>query len=212
MRGTGVALGLAGTVCLLLLAPLAGASNDALYVDGTADAPAAAPDLTSAQVSNDDAGNVVFRIAIPNRSALGRTDLVALLIDADRRKGTGCARGVFGAEYALDALGNRYSFGRCVHGEWDFANPPASLGGSFAGSTLTLKANRRDLGGTSRFDFRIGAAAISGSDPAYDFAPDVGTTGWNYQVVAPPQAAMKPPSRLSGVCLHLPRSCWLMRP
>ena len=84
---------MAGTACLLLLAPLAGASNEALYADGAADAPAAAPDLTSAQVSNDDAGNVVFRIAIPNRSALGRTDLVALLIDADRRKGTGCARG-----------------------------------------------------------------------------------------------------------------------
>jgi hypothetical protein len=207
-----LALGVAGTACLLLLAPLAGASNDAVYVDGTADASAAAPDLTSAQVSNDDAGNVVFRIAIPNRSALGRTDLVALLIDADRRKGTGCARGVFGAEYALDALGNRYSFGRCVHGEWDFANPPASFGGSYSESTLTLKANRRDLGGTSRFDFRIGAAAITGSDPAYDFAPDVGTTGWNYQVVAPPQAVMKPPTRRRGACLHLPRSCWLMRP
>jgi hypothetical protein len=207
-----LALGVAGTACLLLLAPLAGASNDAVYVDGTADASAAAPDLTSAQVSNDDAGNVVFRIAIPNRSALGRTDLVALLIDADRRKGTGCARGVFGAEFALDVLGSRYTFGRCVHGEWDFANPPASFGGSYSESTLTLKANRRDLGGTSRFDFRIGAAAITGSDPAYDFAPDVGTTGWNYKVVAPPQAVMKPPTRQRGVCLHLPRSCWLMRP
>src|SRR4029077_614439 len=132
--------------------------------------------------------------------------------------------------YALDALGNRYSFGRCVHGEWDFANPRASFGGSYSGSTLTLKANRRDLGGTSRFDFRIGAAAITGSGPVYDFAPDVGTTGWNYQVVAPPQAAMKPPAPLRGGCLPppeaprmppprrrgfflpLPRSCWLMRP
>jgi len=178
LRGPTWALGVAGTACLLLLAPLAGASNSSPYADAAADGPAAAPDLTAVEVSNDDAANITFRISIPNRADLADTDLVGLLVDADGRTGTGCARGVFGAEYALDVLAGRYAFGRCVRGRWDFGRRPASFRGAFAASTLTLKANRRDLGGASRFTFRIGAAAATGADPAFDFAPDVGTAAW----------------------------------
>ena len=172
---------MAGTACLLLLAPLAGASNSSPYADGAADAPPAAPDLTAVQVSNDDAGGIVFRISIPNRVALGGTDLVSLLVDADGKTGTGCARGPFGAEYALDVLAGRYVFGRCLDGSWDFTRRAASFGGSFAGSTLTLKANRRDIG----------------------------TSPWSYRVIAPPQAALKPPARLRKVCRRHPRRCRL---
>jgi len=204
-------LGLAGTTCLLLLVPLAGASNGALYSDGTGDAPPAAPDLTAIQVSNDDAGKVVFQISISNRSSLEGTDLVAVFIDADGKTGTGCARGVFGAEYALDVLAGRYVFGRCLSGRWSFSNRPTSFSGSFASSTLTLKVNRRDLGGTSRLDFRIGAAATTEADPAYDFAPDIGATAWSYQVIAPPQAVLKPPGRVRKACRQHPRRCKLNR-
>jgi hypothetical protein len=211
LRGPRLALGVAGTACLLLIAPLAGASNSSPYADGAADAPAAAPDLTAVHVSNDDAGNVFFRISIPNRVALAYTDLVSLFVDADGKTGTGCARGAFGAEYALDVLSDRYVFGRCVHGSWDFTRRPASFGGSFAGSTLTLKANRRDLGGASRLHFRIGAASATGADPAYDFAPDIGTSPWSFQVIAPPQAVMKPPAWLRKACRQHPRRCRLTR-
>jgi len=106
-------------------------------------------------------------------------------------------------------LAARYVFGRCMRGRWDFSKRLASFSGSFASSSLMLKANRRDLGGTSRFEFRIGAAAATGSDPAYDFAPDVGTAGWSYQVIAPPGAAMKPPQRKA--CRQRPRRCRLTR-
>ena len=202
---------MAGTACLLLLTPLAGASNSSPYVDAAGDAPLAAPDLTAVQVSNDDAGNVLFRISIPNRAALAYTDLVSLLVDADGRTGTGCGRGTFGAEYALDVLAGRYVFGRCLRGNWDFTKRPASFNGAFAGSTLTLRANRRDLGGASRFDFRIGAAAATGADPAYDFAPDIGRPAWSYEVIAPPQAVMKPPARLRRACSRHPRRCHVRR-
>ena len=211
MCGARLALGVVATTCLLLLAPLAGASNSSPYTDETADAAPAAPDLTNVQVANDDAANVVFRVSIPNRVALASTDLVSVFVDADGRTGTGCARGTFGAEYALDAVGGRYVFGRCVRGSWDFSRRPASFSGSFAASTLSLKANRRDLGGANRFDFRIGAGAATGSDPAYDFAPDVGTRPWAYQVIAPPQASMKPPPRLREACRVHPRRCRLIR-
>jgi hypothetical protein len=205
--------GVAFLACLLVLAPLAGASYKALYVDATADAPPAAPDLTTVQVSNDDAGNIVFRVSIPNRAALADTDLVALLVDADGKAGTGCARGVFGAEYALDVLANRYVFGHCTHGEWDFTKRPASFGGSFAGSTLTLKVNRRDLGAATHFSFRVGAAETTGADPGYDFAPDVGASPWSYRVIVPQQAVKKPPpKRKTKACKTHPIRCIVRRP
>jgi hypothetical protein len=211
LRGATLALGVAGTACLLLFAPPAGASNSSLYADDAADAPAAAPDLTAVSVSNDDAGNVVFRISIPNRPALAYTDLISLFVDVDGKTGTGCARGAFGAEYALDVLAGRYVFGRCLRGRWDFGYRPTSFGGSFAASTLTLRTNRRDLGGASRFDFRVGAAAATGVDPAYDFAPDIGSSPWSYRVIAPPQAALKPPARLRKACRLHPRRCRITR-
>jgi hypothetical protein len=177
-------------LCLLLLAPGAGASNDSRYDDGAGDAPAEAPDLTAVQVSNDDAGTVIFRISMPNRDGLEPYDLVSVFVDADARVGTGCARGAFGAEYSLGSLGGRYVFGRCSHGTWSFARPPASFAGSFADSTLTLKVNRRDLGEPDALAFRVGAAALK-ADGAYDFAPDVGTAAWSYRVLAPRQAVAK---------------------
>jgi hypothetical protein len=186
--------------CLLLLAPLAGASNSTTYADATADAPAAAPDLTAVEVSNDDAGNVFFRITIPNRAALEDSDFVAVLLDTDRKQHTGCAGGTFGAEYALDVLSRRFIFGRCSRGVWTFTKKAASFGGSFAHSTLTLRANRRDLGGANALQFRVGAATTATSDPAYDFAPDIGTSAWSYKIVAPPQAVKQPPKRKAMAC------------
>jgi hypothetical protein len=207
VQGPRWALGLAAAACLLPLAPLASASNSTAYVDATGDGAADAPDVGDVHVSNDDAGGVVFRISIPNRASLAPTDMVAVFVDADGKAGTGCARAVFGAEYALDVLAGRYVLGRCVGGGWSFGQHPATFSGSFAGSTLTLAVNRRALGGTSRFAFRIGAATTTESRPAYDFAPDVGTAAWSYQVLAPPQAAFKPPK----LCRQHPRRCRLRR-
>jgi hypothetical protein len=188
-------LGMAVAACLLLAVPLAGASNSAAFDDPAADAPSSAPDVTSVRVANDDRGTIVFRISIPNRNALEDADFFAVLLNTDGNARTGCARGTFGAEYALDVLSRRFVFGRCTAGQWSFARRPASFAGSFAGSTLTLKANRRALGGTSGFAFRIGAAAAGQQDATYDFAPNVGTGAWTYKVVAPPQAVKKPPKR-----------------
>jgi hypothetical protein len=207
VQGPRWALGLAAAACLLLLVPLAGASNSVAYLDAPGDGVADAPDLGEVHVSNSDSGQVLFRISISNRASLAPTDMVAVFVDADGKAGTGCARGVFGAEYALDVLAGRYVFGRCVGGGWSFGQHSATFSGSFAGSTLTLAVNRRALGGTSRFAFRIGAATTTESRPAYDFAPDVGTAAWSYQVLAPPQAAFKPPT----LCRQHPRRCRLRR-
>src|SRR5438034_92280 len=114
VQGPRWTLGVAAAACLLLLAPLAGASNSVWYLDATGDGVAEAPDLGEIHVSNSDSGQVVFRISITNRVSLAPTDMVAVFVDADGKAGTGCARGVFGAEYALDVLAGRHVFGRCV--------------------------------------------------------------------------------------------------
>jgi hypothetical protein len=194
MRKTGWGA-VAVCACLLALTTTAGASNNSAFSDPAGDASSAAPDITSVQVSNDDAAIVTFHVSIPNRAALSDPDLVAVLVDADGKAGTGCARGAFGAEYALDVLAQRYVFGRCIKGQWDFTRPPASFRGSYGGSTLTLQVSRRDLGGGSNFKFRVGSAGTSDDGAAYDFAPNVGVTPWSYHIVAPPQAVKKPPKR-----------------
>jgi hypothetical protein len=196
--------GLAVAACLLLLAPGAVAANSSRYDDGVADAPVEAPDLTEVGVTNDDGGTIVFRISIPNRTALQPYDLVSVFVDADGRLGTGCARGTFGAEYSLSTLGGRFVFGRCSAGSWSFVRAPASFAGSFADSALTLKVNRRDLGGARALAFRVGAAALN-TDGAYDFAPDVGTAAWGYRVLAPTQAVAKKVKRQLKLCK--PRRC-----
>jgi hypothetical protein len=182
------------SACLLLCAHVAGASNNAAFSDPAGDTTSAAPDITSVSVSNDDAAVVTFDVTIPNRPALLDPDLVAVLVDADGKSSTGCARGAIGAEYALDVLAQRNVFGRCVHGQWNFTKPPASFRGSYGGSVLTLQVNRRDLGGATNFKFRVGSAGTSDSGASYDFAPNVGLTPWAYHVIAP-QAVKKPPKR-----------------
>jgi hypothetical protein len=196
--------GLAVAACVLALAPAVVASNGSRYDDAASDAPAEAPDVTAVGVSNDDAGTVVFRVAIPNRASLEPSDLVSVFVDSDGRVGTGCGRGTFGAEYSFGALGSDYVFGRCSRGRWSFGRAPASFSGSFADSTLALRVNRRDLGGTSAVGFRVGAAALD-TDGAYDFAPDVGTAAWSYRIVAPRLSVSKTVKRHVRLCKR--RTC-----
>jgi hypothetical protein len=188
--------------CLAVLAPGAGASGSAAYADAAGDVSPPAPDVTTAQVANDDGGTVVFRISFSNRPELEASDFVALLIDADRNSRTGCARGTFGAEYALDVLARRYVFGRCSGGHWSFTKRPRSFGGKFSASTLTLKVNRRALGRASVLNIRVGAAASGDGDTAYDFAPDIGLGAWSYRIVAPSEAITESPKRYAR---RLPR-------
>lgn len=182
------------SACLLLAVHVAGAANNAAFSDPAGDVTSAAPDITSVSVSNDDSAVVTFRVSIPNRPALLDPDLVAVLVDADGKASTGCARGSFGAEYALDVLAQRYVFGRCIRGQWDFTKPPASFRGSYGSSTLTLQVNRRELGGSTNFKFRVGSAGTSDDGAAYDFAPNVGLAPWNYRVIAP-RVVKKSPKR-----------------
>jgi len=77
LRGPTWALGVAGTACLLLLAPLAGASNSSPYADAAADGPAAAPDLTAVEVAElANLSRVTARRYVDHLVQLGRVEVV----------------------------------------------------------------------------------------------------------------------------------------
>ena len=71
----------------LVVAGVAGATNDQTYTDATGDNHGS-PDITSVRVSNDTAGNLSFQIALAGAPELGAaTFLVAL--DSDENLSTG---------------------------------------------------------------------------------------------------------------------------
>ncbi|MGB2952932.1 MAG: hypothetical protein WBB74_06025 [Gaiellaceae bacterium] len=163
--------------------------------------------MTSTRVSNDDAGNVTFRISLPNRAALKPGDFITVELDTDRNQATGCDAGVFGAEYALAVLGHygasTLGFGRCVGGGWDFSHTPRSFKVRFASRTLVLTVNRAALGASAGFDFRIAASLHRYDGVYYDFAPDSSAAPWSYALSINPLAAKKAPclrARHHGRC------------
>ena len=111
-----------------------------------------------------------------------------MFLDTDQNPRTGCARGTFGAEYALVAYslgsGERFLLGRCARGRWRFGRARA-LAGSFAAAALTFTLRRGVLPARSGFSFRIGSSGAGAARPAYDFAPDAGEASWRYALAAP---------------------------
>ena len=160
----------------------AAAATPVTFQDSTGE-DSLAPDITSVTVSNDNAGLITMRIAIPNRPALTADMLVNVFI-GDRS--TAAAAGEDLIVLQLDASGASRAFlWRWNGSDWDTHVPHASLGMSWAAGP-TISINAVELGGATAFDFYV--AAVSGLDPATggwtnmhtDFAPDRGR--WSYQV------------------------------
>jgi hypothetical protein len=184
------ALSLGVLVVLVAAAVPAGAglalSTSATAGPSTYDDPAGdgngAPDVTRVLVSNDDAGTITMRLAVPDRQQLGQDDFVGLWIDADRNDATG----QYGDEYRL----LRFTFGtyfeRWNGSDWDLYAAP-SLVIRWNPGELMLSAKRDDLGIEDAFDFDVESIVFAGEDPAawpYDDAPDFGS--WTYTMVFAP--------------------------
>jgi hypothetical protein len=158
-----------------------GAAASSTYSDPAGDANGA-PDITEVAVSNDTAGTITMRIAVPDRPQLGVDDGMALWINADRNEFTGS----FGDEYLLTKYAFGASFSRWDGSAWQsFA--PASLVVRWEPSQLVVAVNRADLGIADAFDFGAGSILFAGDDPdawPWDGAPDFGY--WTYTIVLPP--------------------------
>jgi hypothetical protein len=164
---------------LIVSAPAAFADAPVSLADPLGDAVGSAPDITTTVVSNDDAGNIRFRINIANQIHLARDNRVYLYVDADRDPTTG-STAAQGAEYmlAVDGSVGQYSLSRWSEPLWQPLIPAPGSVDEWSGLTITL--NKLDLGGTTAFNFFV--RTESGSPNRADVAPSTGT--WTYALGA----------------------------
>ena len=186
MRGS---LATLAFIVLLTTAPSAAAGNSKTFLDSTGEN-AAAPDITSVVVSNDDAGLVTFQVNIANRPSLASDMEVDLYIDSDANASTGDPN-VYGAEYAIILVQGSVSLYKWNGSGYSSAPSQSSLVYSYGATGATIRVKASDLGGTKAFGFV--AAAASGvsvdanGEPNYgnaaiDFAPDLGHGTFDYAV------------------------------
>jgi hypothetical protein len=169
-------------------------TNSATFTDSTGE-DAAAPDIRTIVVSNDNAGLITFRINVPNRPALTQDMIFDIWADTDNNPATGSPQ-FLGADYAIEiyrgAIGlfrwNGTTFSRSP------GNPPASsLVYSWQGGA-TVRITATELGNTKAFKFSVwntsGVGFDASGNPIFtnartDIAPDTGT--YAYQVVRGPR-------------------------
>ncbi|MFL5961667.1 MAG: hypothetical protein ACJ757_02060 [Gaiellaceae bacterium] len=182
--------------CLLALpsAALGNASRtvaNAVTFNDSVGEDAAAPDITSVAVSNDDAGLITFKIAISNRPTLTSDMTVLLYLDTDQKPTTGDAS-FAGTDYVIELDPGSVSLFQWNGSDYVAAPSQSSLIFAYDASGATIKAGAVDLGKTKGFNFV--AIAISGialdasGNPDFtnihaDAAPDSGHGLFSYQVL-----------------------------
>ena len=159
-------------------------SNSASFSDPAGDA-GAAPDVTTVNVANDDAGAITFRIGIANRAVFGPDDAVGVLIDTDGKED---AEGNLTFEYLLAYSDEGAQFLAWDGDSWQRV-PPFVLhrfSGGYASGVLTFTVNQMDLANTQNALFYVHGIT---SGEAFDDAPD-GDIVWKYDVVSPSLAVL----------------------
>ena len=180
--------------CLALPAGAGLRTNTQTYADSTGE-DAAAPDVTSVVVSNDDSGLVTFQINISNRPALTSDMAISLFLDTDANVATGDPAGPVGVDYGVVVVSGPGALGKWNGTDFDFGTPQSTFSYSYAPTGVMIKVNTSDLGGTAHFAFVF--AVISGlvlsptpdsSNAHSDVGPDIGPLPPTYDVkVTPPQ-------------------------
>jgi hypothetical protein len=199
-RAAAVLVAVASLLLLLALTPAGSASptnaaaNSVTFTDSTGE-DAAAPDITTTAVSNDDQGMITWKINTPNRATLTGDMEFLIFLDSDANPGTGDD----GFDYVIDLPGPLSGAAFVGLFRWngtDFTAtgvPQSSLTFSYANGP-TIRLNRADIGGTSRFGFL--AIAVSGvvlgpsGEPDYtnihiDRAPEIGTYSYDVKITPP---------------------------
>jgi hypothetical protein len=141
-----------------------------------------AADVKTVVVSNDDAGQVTFRVNVDTLPRPSDTR-VFVFIDTDRNRATGSPEAA-GADYAIvdDSSDSTYDIARWNGSDWD--DTASSTVRVFAdGGGVTFSINKSELGGTAAFDFWVGTQLGDPSGNAADTAPD-GDAVWTYTLQA----------------------------
>lgn len=168
----------------------ASASNSQTFQDSTGEN-AAAPDITTINVSNDDAGNLTLQVNVPNRPTLTPDMLMLVFLDTDNNASTGDPQ-AGGADYALQLVPGAVNVFPWTGSGYGNAAPAASLTYSYTAGAATFHISDADLGGSKVFNFfavvESGIVVDENGNPddtnaLVDVAPDPGHGTYKYNVL-----------------------------
>ena len=165
-------------------------TNAQSFADSTGE-DASAPDITSIDVSNTDAGLITFHIAISNRPTFTSDMAVLVWLDTDANAATGDPQSL-GAEYVIELDSGAVGLFKWNGTTYDNAPSSTTLTYAYDASGATIHIGTQDLDGTKAINF--GADAISGittdasgnadfTNAHSDLAPDPGHGFFNYSVL-----------------------------
>jgi hypothetical protein len=166
-------------------------SNTQTYPDSIGENPNA-PDITSVVVSNDDAGNITFKVNISNRPAFTPDMALFIYINSDNNTATGSPQ-LLGADYILQLLPGDVASFQWNGSDYLFAQQQTSLVYSYDATGATIRINAADLGAAKTMDFGVevdsGIVTDASGNPDFtnvqaDLAPDIGHGFFTYQVKA----------------------------
>ena len=169
----------AGAAAIAVLAVAGSAGATGRYADKTGDS-GSAPDIAGAEVASDTAGQLTFRVNIPNLSGEAA---IGLFIDSDANPATGNTS-ADGADYFFIVIPseNAYDFGRWTGSAWNFNTPYSTVRVGHGSSGVTISVNRSELANTSQVNFWAMTLVGDGGAGKMDIAPDDGL--WNFDLAA----------------------------
>jgi hypothetical protein len=187
---------LAAAAALLVALPAAAlgsssrnASNSVRYPDSTGE-DAAAPDITSTVVSNDDAGLITFQINVSNRPSFTQDMLLDIPLDTDNNKRTGDPQ-ADGAEYDIELQPGVVALFKWSGSDYGSSVAAPSLVYSYTAAGATIKIKASDLGDVKEFhffsDLTSGITLDAQGKPDFtnahdDASPDPGHATFDYKV------------------------------
>jgi hypothetical protein len=166
------------------------ASNSTTFDDSIGE-DAAAPDITSIVVSNNDAGLITLQINVSNRPAFTQDMFFLVYLDTDRNSATGDPN-FAGADHAIDLEAGSVNLFQWNGTTYAAAASQTSLTYAYAAVGATIRVSAADLGKTKGFGFLVIAAAGAAIDPSgnpdltnlhVDSAPDPAHGFFTYQVL-----------------------------
>jgi len=155
--------------------------NSQSFPDSTGE-DANAPDITSTTVSNDDAGQITFKINISNRPAMTSDMVIVVFLNTDQNTATGDPD-VLGTDYLIELDPGVVGLFKWDGTTYSPADSQTSLTFGYDATGATLHVSAADLGQTKGFSFAV--VAVSGittdanGDPDFtnahrDLSPDAG--------------------------------------
>jgi len=185
-------------VAALALTGVALAANSQTYSDPPGDG---SPDITDAQLSNDDNGNFELRVTLADRLDLLDGENLNVFVDTDNSASTGCGAPDIGADYTFadggrtDPTADHFLLARCLRANrarvcpgsetycQDIYTPQRTFGGTYDGATRTAIFHFRcaEIGRPAAISIIVTTA--TSSVPLADYAG-----WWSYRVspVCPP--------------------------